>query len=439
MSRAKTGTITATREGKWRVRATVRGVRRTIGSYDTRDEAERELAAVLLIVSDELRDGVTLGEYGDAWLDRRERSGMYRDPASDRGRWQNHVHGTHLAKVALPAVKRRHVIAWLSDMGRKGLARQTVLNTMNVLRGVLAAAVDEEILKVSPIAGLSPPKQKRTDDAWTFLTVKEQATALAAMVPAERPVMAFAMWTGLRAGELASLRVADLSEGFVTVRYGTPPDLSTKAGKVRRIPLLHGAKDALATWDVRLRSKNGIVFPRVLGGFRDPDHIVRWEQWTPVSEAVGRNIRWHDLRHTCAASLLRGWWGRRWSMEEVCAMLGHASITTTERYAHLADDILGEAARATSIGRESVAAATAELGKIRMISERATLENRTRDLRFTKHLPNLEDTRSYPACDQLATKLLLAIAEGEPTALRLAVDLASAVLDVSPAKAVRRR
>lgn len=45
-----------------------------------------------------------------------------------------------------------------------------------------------------------------------------------------------------------------------------------------------------------------------------------------------------DLRHTCASHLLRGTWVRHgWidralTMQEVSAWLGHASVTTTERY-----------------------------------------------------------------------------------------------------------
>jgi hypothetical protein len=61
----------------------------------------------------------------------------------------------------------------------------------------------------------------------------------------------------------------------------------------------------------------------------------------------GREVRFHDLRHTCASSLIAGWWGRRWSLEEVKGLLGHRSITTTERYAHLAESALNNAARET--------------------------------------------------------------------------------------------
>jgi hypothetical protein len=70
-----------------------------------------------------------------------------------------------------------------------------------------------------------------------------------------------------------------------------------------------------------------------------------------IVDAIKRHdrmlVRWHDLRRTCGSSLIAGWWGRRWSMIEVRDMLGHRSVTTTERYAHLSESALQQAARDT--------------------------------------------------------------------------------------------
>ena len=53
------------------------------------------------------------------------------------------------------------------------------------------------------------------------------------------------------------------------------------------------------------------------------------------------DFRMHDLRHTCAAWLVSG----GVSLIEVRDLLGHSSVTMTERYAHLAPENLQRAAK----------------------------------------------------------------------------------------------
>ena len=119
------------------------------------------------------------------------------------------------------------------------------------------------------------------------------------------------------------------------------------------------------------------------------EEVFRWADWTACLDRSGivRNVRWHALRHTCASSLVSGWWGRQWTLSEVCELLGHGSVTTTERYAHLADTVLKQAARETSPrlrvthARPALSGAS---GKILNDSAGAGHESRTRDLRLGK-------------------------------------------------------
>jgi site-specific recombinase XerC len=69
-----------------------------------------------------------------------------------------------------------------------------------------------------------------------------------------------------------------------------------------------------------------------------------------------RGLRFHDLRHSYASFLI----ARGAHLEAVRTLLGHASIVTTQRYAHLAPDVYD--ALAASLGGEPAApAAVAEL------------------------------------------------------------------------------
>ena len=87
-------------------------------------------------------------------------------------------------------------------------------------------------------------------------------------------------------------------------------------------------------------STSPYVFPNVATGgpLRDIQHC--WEQ---ARELAGlQNVRLHDLRHSYASALVNE--GR--SIYEVQKLLGHANVSTTQRYAHLSQDTLAEGAAA---------------------------------------------------------------------------------------------
>jgi integrase len=67
---------------------------------------------------------------------------------------------------------------------------------------------------------------------------------------------------------------------------------------------------------------------------------------SPGVRRTTRHVRWYDLRHTCASSLVSGWWTtERWTLDMVKVYLGHASRLSTERYAHLGELAMTQAAR----------------------------------------------------------------------------------------------
>jgi hypothetical protein len=169
----------------------------------------------------------------------------------------------------------------------------------------------------------------------------------------------------------------DLEARTATVRYsrrGKP----TKGGRVRTIPLFGIGLDAMRV--AMERSKADVVFPapRTKERRGDSSHPTRWAAWLERA-GVERHVRWYDLRHTCATALLAGWWGRKWSLDEVRQMLGHTTIKITERYAHLLDETLQRAGAGT-VGFHVVGGVRANPG--------ATFQTRTGDLRFTN--PSIE-------------------------------------------------
>ena len=103
-------------------------------------------------------------------------------------------------------------------------------------------------------------------------------------------------------------------------------------------------KAAFGTWVGR---KGPLVFPTERGHHRDRKPPRGWKAWLKAA-GITRRVRWHDLRHTCASALVGGALGRKWSLEEVRALLGHSSIRVTERYAHFGKSLVMMAAMETN-------------------------------------------------------------------------------------------
>lgn len=351
----RTGSIDRLPDGRWRLRVTLAGERRTVATYATREEAEEARRATLAELDRRgaavAKAPLTVAAWGARWLEERER-----DDESDRGRWRIHVEGDPIGRLSLRRVTRGDALAWLarlrartSERTGRPLAGQSLRNVVAVLRGALGAAVDHGHLRTNPAEGLRIAGAARAEEPWTWLPPEQVERLVAALPDPERHLAAFAAGTGLRAGELVALRLADVGADSILVRYGAP-GRPTKTRRIRRVPILPLARDAWAAWRAATAAwpnPLGLAFPGRHGAHRSRAHVIRWDLWRAACAGLGRSVRWHDLRHTCASSLVSGVWGRSWSLEEVREVLGHTSIAVTQRYAHLGESAVARAARET--------------------------------------------------------------------------------------------
>jgi integrase len=142
--------------------------------------------------------------------------------------------------------------------------------------------------------------------------------------------------TGCRKGEALAARWADVDLGKGV--WSKPPS-STKQNKHHQVPLSAPARALLS----RIREEQAAQHPhRPLGAFVFPSaasatgHLVEIKKsWAAITKAAGiSDLRLHDLRHSYASALVSS--GA--SLPLIGAMLGHASPTTTARYAHLFQD-----------------------------------------------------------------------------------------------------
>ncbi len=149
-----------------------------------------------------------------------------------------------------------------------------------------------------------------------------------------------AVGTGMRLSEVCSIRWSDVDfeSGFVTVR--NTETFTTKSGHERRIPLVG---DALAVLERRHAERlDNLDGPALTYGDGRP--IVpgyaskRFKKFVRLAK-VPERIKFHSLRHTCASWLTM----KGVSPAIIQQVLGHADISTTMMYSHLAPDVMKRA------------------------------------------------------------------------------------------------
>ncbi|MER3500976.1 MAG: hypothetical protein IMHGJWDQ_000794 [Candidatus Fervidibacter sp.] len=234
------------------------------------------------------------------------------------------------------------VVAYLAQLQRRALSPATVSRRLTVVRTFHRFLVREGASVHDPTLHLPSPKQPQTLPQ--FLTVAEAFSLLEHLkaltdktVGKQRILLLrdYAMLellyaTGVRVGELVSLRweSVNLETGFVRVMG--------KGGKERLVPLGRAAVEALQRYltesrPVLERGKGSpFLFLSNRGKGLRRETVIRLVQRYAQS-FLHRRLSPHKWRHSFATHLLQGGADLR-SIQE---LLGHARITTTQRYTHL--------------------------------------------------------------------------------------------------------
>ena len=268
-------------------------------------------------------------------------------PPSQRnlGRMSFREFGDMYLERVIPLMKsvrteRNRVLRWMKDFGNRPLGqitraeieawrRQKLVHcrpaTINRdsarLRHMLNMAVEWELLEKSPMAGM---KFLRENNARTrYLSVEESNRLIEACVaPHVRAICLVASHAGLRLSEILNLRWqhVDLSSGLILI-----PD--SKNGEPRYVPMDSALRSLLANYP-RLPNTE-FIFTNANG---DRLRDIRTGFENARARAGLNDLRFHDLRHSFASS----WVSDGGDLYLLKDMLGHKSITITERYAHIA-------------------------------------------------------------------------------------------------------
>jgi integrase/recombinase XerC len=238
--------------------------------------------------------------------------------------------GTDLRGATYPLLRR-----WLAHLASRGYARSTIARRAAAVRTFYRFAVRRGIvdrnpasLLISPKLGTRLPSVLKPGEADSLV---EAPVADDAWAKRDRALLELLYGCGLRVAEACGLNAGD-----VDVERGRVRVLG-KGGRERELPVGEAALDALADY-ARARdeapphaSDPAALFRNRRGkrlSPRDARAVVEKYRRQVLS---GRSVSPHTLRHSFATHLLEG--GA--DIRAVQELLGHASLSSTQRYTHV--------------------------------------------------------------------------------------------------------
>jgi integrase/recombinase XerD len=274
---------------------------------------------------------VILAEY-DAWM--RERQGW--TPQTRRTRLSTIQHaedwlyaetGKHLVRAT-----EADVVAYLATCR----STRTRNRKLGDLKSFFRWAIADGHRKTDPTANLDRLREPR--NLPRPLTREEAERLLAAAKTVSQraaTIITLLLYTGIRREEAVTLEWADVDLEGGTIR------VLGKGRKERVIPLAEAARRALEEW--RPENATGYVFTTPWSARGHLDVVTLWRDVAQAAEAAGLSrVSPHRLRHTFATEVLR----RGADVRHVQALLGHASLATTQVYTQVVtDDLVPAVAR----------------------------------------------------------------------------------------------
>lgn len=247
-------------------------------------------------------------------------------------------------KRTLLNAQRKHVREFIQQLFGNSVDGRSVGRKLSALRHLYRYLLLDKMVSHDPTLNIDSPKQWKVlpkalarDEMEALLrnprptANRKEAEAIAAR---DRAMLEVFYAAALRVSEMVGVKREDLKLdlGYLLVRG--------KGDKERIVPLGKGAQDALSQYmkEGRALLAKGKSSPLLFLG-RGRRKLTRQRVWQMVraaSVSAGRNVSPHMLRHSCATHMVEN--GA--DLRTVQTILGHADISTTQVYTHLALDRL---------------------------------------------------------------------------------------------------
>lgn len=207
----------------------------------------------------------------------------------------------------------------------KGTVREeaSINRGISCLRHMFSKAVEWEMLEQDPFDKGKSLLLKENNQRLRFLTEAEIPMLLYECSPHLRIIVECAINTGMRKGEILSLKWDQIRNGYI---YLT----KTKTNESRQVPI----NDNLNALFKRIRRDQHLTSDYVFTYQKKRVDSVKTAFNAAMKKAGIVDFRFNDLRHTFASHLIM----KGGSLKDVQEILGHKTMTMTLRYAHLSQE-----------------------------------------------------------------------------------------------------
>lgn len=249
----------------------------------------------------------------------------------------------YFGSTPLPKITHAMAREWFAAAHRPGRKDNTLRQHVAVLKSVLKSARADGHIASLPTDALRVPRQVRHRPR--VLTFAEAMRLIGCAPEGAPPLIAVAVFTGLRLGEILALTREDVDlPGRVIHVQATLSEVNRREPRLLReppksdagyrdVPIVEPLADVLRVHLDSLPPARQYLFTTGRGALMSRSDVYQ-RVWYPTREAAGYpRLRFHDLRHT-AASLLLAFSGAK--LSELKEILGHSQIAhTVDLYGHL--------------------------------------------------------------------------------------------------------
>ena len=239
-------------------------------------------------------------------------------------------------QLDLARIDRLTIRAYLSHLARRKLSRSSIARQLSALRSFFKYLMREGELESNPARAVATPKRERHLPAVLqsseIAILLEQPDGSKPLGVRDRAWLELLYASGLRISELVGIEIDDLELKARLVK------VRGKGSKERIVPFGSKAEQAVRAWllvrpTFATDSEENALFVNYRGAKITTRSVRRLFDTYVRRASLHAGVSPHTLRHSFATHLLNAGADLRGIQE----LLGHASLSTTQKYTHLND------------------------------------------------------------------------------------------------------